>query len=298
MEPDQLAAAKADTITRPELITRLRDRLGLAVSADELSTRFTVSVEATSNLVVIRAVAPTAGEAAKLANGLADTSVSVEGQDARRRYRAAALGVSRRLARASASKEDGTARLQLQDQLIRLESLAALAQPAAVAKSAQVPDTPSSPKPVRNSIIAGFLGMLLGFGVAWSRETLDRRVRAPADIVDGLGLPVLASVKHDVMGRVAHLESDHGGARGAMESFRVLRTSLTLLAPQPRVVAVTSALPDEGKSTVAASLACAYGASGLNTLLIECDSRRPSLAARLGSQLPLASLTTSHAKPP
>lgn len=285
VEPDQLAATKANTITRPELLKQLRQRTGLRLSADQLTERFAASVEATSNLVVVRATAPTGREAARLANGLAETSVASEGQTARRRYSTAADGIRRRLGQLGSSTRDSATRFALQDQLTRLESLSALAQPASVAKTAQVPTSPSSPKPLRSGALAGFFGLFLGFSSAFVRESLDRRVHGPVDI-EGLGLPVLASVAESAMGKVAHVDGTHrSGDAAVVDSIRVLRTSLTLLDPEPQVVAVTSAMPQEGKSTVSAALAYANAASSRNTLLLECDLRRPALGARLGISL-------------
>jgi chain length determinant protein EpsF len=59
------------------------------------------------------------------------------------------------------------------------------------------PSEPSSPKLLLNAVVSGLLGALLGIGVAILLELSDRRVRAPRELVDALGLPVLGLVLND-----------------------------------------------------------------------------------------------------
>ena len=63
------------------------------------------------------------------------------------------------------------------------------------------------------------------------------------------------------------------------EAFRVLRTTILFAAGQPKtqVVAITSALPNEGKTTVSLCLARVSALSGQRVLLIDCDLRRRSV---------------------
>jgi len=72
------------------------------------------------------------------------------------------------------------------------------------------PTEPSSPKLLLNSVIAAFLGALLGIVLAMARELMDRRLRDQSDVVAALGLPVLGvlpdGTKRPGMGKAARLQ--------------------------------------------------------------------------------------------
>jgi Mrp family chromosome partitioning ATPase len=127
------------------------------------------------------------------------------------------------------------------------------------------------------------LGLLLAIGIAFFRDSMDRRLRSPHEIESSLGLPVVGHVRDQVMGQIAHTAnggSDHGVD---LEAFRILRRNLEFLGKDrsTRTVLVTSGLPEEGKTTVAGSLAFTMASGGRTTLLVDCDLRRPALAKRL-----------------
>ncbi|MFI7587879.1 CpsD/CapB family tyrosine-protein kinase [Spongisporangium articulatum] len=75
-----------------------------------------------------------------------------------------------------------------------------------------------------------------------------------------------------------------GDQGGRAEAFRTLRTNLqfTNVDDPPRVIVVTSALPDEGKSTTSANIALTLALSGASVALVEADLRKPAMSKYLG----------------
>ena len=125
----------------------------------------------------------------------------------------------------------------------------------------------------------------MGLLFAFLRDALDRRVRSAQAVSEHLDSPVVGHVSSTAMGRAGLASGGRGPLRPEeMEAFRILRMNLEFLDVDKKVrsILVTSPLPEEGKSTVAASLAWTSAIAGKRTLLVECDMRRPSLAARLG----------------
>lgn len=144
--------------------------------------------------------------------------------------------------------------------------------------------TPVSPRPLRNLVLAGLAGLLLGIALAVLRDTLDNTVKTPEDIMTIAGLPTLASIGYDgrASSRPLVVQDDPNTPRA--EAFRQLRTNLQFVEiDQPlRSLVVTSPLPGEGKSTSACNLAITLAQAGIRVLLVEGDLRRPRIPTYLG----------------
>lgn len=157
---------------------------------------------------------------------------------------------------------------------------------AEIVSKAKEPRSPTSPKPMRDALLGGFLGLLLGLGIAFLREHLDDRVRSREDVEAITGLPVLAELPFDQgsakdPARLAVLTQPRGALS---EATRSLRTSIGFLGVETplRRVLVTSAEKGDGKSLVSANLAATYAQAGFRTILVDADLRNPRLHAVLG----------------
>lgn len=152
---------------------------------------------------------------------------------------------------------------------------------AELISEADVPSSPSSPKPVRNAALGALVGLLAGLGYAFLREQLDDRLHSRSQVEDAAQLPVLAELPRDAeaAGQPTEVASHARRASALAEAARRLRTALTFLAVDAplRRIAVTSSGISEGKSFVAANLAAVYAQAGLRTILVSADLRRPRL---------------------
>jgi succinoglycan biosynthesis transport protein ExoP len=287
--PQQLAALTADLATRPAVADRVRRRLRLRLTVEQLQARVTARVETRTNLVVLAARASNRELAASLANAFAEEARLVARDRERKRLAAAVdelqdeVAAARKALKRQEPVSDVRLGVALQ-RLSQLRSVENLIEPVELVQRAAAPRDPTSPRPVRDTVLGALLGLVLGLVLAFARDSLDRRLRSSGDVQAELDLPVLSRASEDALGKAGLAQPDGSVEDADLESFRVLRTALQFLSPEapPKVVLVTSGLPEEGKSTVAASLAAAAASAGRRVLLIECDLRRPSLAKRLG----------------
>lgn len=154
-----------------------------------------------------------------------------------------------------------------------------------VVEPAQPPVEPDPAHRARTVVFALLLGLALGVGGAVGWDALDPRIRNVEDVEDAAELSVLgaippvAAVKNGVRnGKHAAppLAVANGSESPQAEAFRMLRTNLLFArAERPKVMAVTSAGPQEGKTLIAANLAVVLARQGGRVLLIDADLRRP-----------------------
>lgn len=149
---------------------------------------------------------------------------------------------------------------------------------AEVVDTATVPGSPSSPKQKATTAIALVVGALLGIGLAFLLNLVDRRVRSWEAFEELYGVPALASIP-----RLPHRPHTAAEAELALEPFRILHNSLSLLSHTDSIksVLVTSAVSGEGKTSVAIGLARVAALSDRQVILVEADLRRPSMEQRL-----------------
>lgn len=165
---------------------------------------------------------------------------------------------------------------------------------AAVVDSGQVPEAPFSPNTLRNTILGLILGLGLGAGLAILYDRLTNTIKTKEDIREKLNLSSLGSIPKkdkqvDLSNELADPHSD------IYESYANLRTTLQLSTHGgfPRTLLVTSANPEEGKSTTSYSIAVQLATIGKRVLLIDADMRKPTFSVDQHSELGLSNLLTT-----
>jgi capsular exopolysaccharide synthesis family protein len=152
-----------------------------------------------------------------------------------------------------------------------------------VEQRASVPGKPVSPNMALN-LLAGFAaGVLLGVGLAILRGLLDNTVKDRQSLEQIAGVGVVGSIPLDKERRKEPAISFGSDNTAIAEAFRKLRTNLQFLAVDnpPRVIVVTSSMPNEGKSTTAINIALALAEREHNVVLVDGDMRRPMLGKYL-----------------
>jgi len=155
-------------------------------------------------------------------------------------------------------------------------------------------DVPPKPvKPNKPVVIVGsvFLGLLAGLGLAFFINFLDDSVKSQEDVETFLRLPFLGYLPNIKSTSVVErdLQAHLHPTSSAAEGFRTLRAAVSLArnAEKLRNIGISSTIPSEGKSLVASNFAIVTAQTGLRTLLVDADLRRPSVHKAFQLQSPV-----------
>jgi succinoglycan biosynthesis transport protein ExoP len=151
-----------------------------------------------------------------------------------------------------------------------------------------IPRKPVAPRPLLNIAVALVAGLVLGLAAAFARELADRSLHTRRDLMATVRAPVVGMIPHPAS-RTGLLEipgptNGRAPAIELTESFSWLATNVAFLPTQSpgQVLVVTSALPGDGKTTVATNLAVTFVRNGRRVLLIDADMRGGRIASALG----------------
>lgn len=260
----------------PETLRVTQQLVGLDRQISDESQRIVSGLDSTSKAAAARA-GSLRGDLARLRSQQAGNTVAAVTAESLERQAEAKRTVYNQLAQAAqqiSQQEHGT------------ESLGHIIQ------RADVPITPTFPKRSMFALLGLILGLIAGVAVAVLLDVLATGVRTVNDVENGLGATFIASVP-----RLSSGQLRIKGKRAApwdfvlakpmsafSESLRTTRTALQMTETEtpPKVIAITSALPGDGKTSFSAALARIMALSGDKVVLIDGDLRRNGLASLVG----------------
>ena len=144
---------------------------------------------------------------------------------------------------------------------------------------------PAKPGWVKALLFGFIIGTGAGLGVLFLLDRLDDRMGSFSDFQAFFSEPVIGQIPRDAEHGGDELLKFDDARHQLVESYRNIRSSLLYMpmdGERPRTLLITSAIPNEGKSTIAQNLALVMAFAGMRTLLIDGDLRRGAIHDSFG----------------
>jgi capsular exopolysaccharide synthesis family protein len=276
----QLATLETLVTSREVLEAAVTEVPGETV--DSLEQNVESAADQQANIINVVAKDGDAEQAAAIAEAVAGSFIDVESAQERERLEAAQQDLQGQIDVLTDQPSTTANDVQIAAIQERLSQIAVDLELAGselqIAQPAEVPDSPASPRPLRNTVLALFGSLVIAVLLALARDQLRPGLRSPREVsrLAG-GLPILATIP-DVRQGLGRRRSAWSNA-AEHEAYLTLRAAVRMAVPADRggIILVTSALHGEGKSTVTARLGRVLAQAGHPTLLVSADLRVPTL---------------------
>jgi len=244
--------------------------------AGEMQSSTNVTADPSSDILSFTTSDTDAGKARRTVNAVANAYVA---------YRAALSGASisntvrqlrSRLAELPARSPQ---REELEGQLEKLSVLQALNSSDAAVVQRATSANKTSPAPLKDSLLGLSIGLVVALLFVALREAIDTTVRSESDVEDLLSAPVLATVRP--IPRKMRMVTYGRHEAAFADSYALLAAQLVQRTSDEEhgaVLAVTSSVAGEGKTTTAVNLAVVLARRGARVLLCDFDFRKPALS--------------------
>jgi capsular exopolysaccharide synthesis family protein len=173
---------------------------------------------------------------------------------------------------------------QLIEQIERVTSASRPTVKVTVVDQAEIPQTPVSPRPVVNLVVAVLIALVIAIASLTLRDRLDTTIKTSDALQRVSESSTLGIIGYERDARRHPLIVRSEGRSSRSEAFRSLRTNLQFIGVdrQPKSLVITSCLPNEGKSSTSTNLAITLAQAGWRVLLVDGDLRRPRIPTYLG----------------
>jgi polysaccharide biosynthesis transport protein len=316
-----LVPTYADLLTDESILGEVIHRLGLAQSPVSLASMITVNPILDTSTIMISVYGSDPSQIAKIANTL--VAVFIEKINALQSDRFTSTKVNLqnelssidKLLQAAIADEtaatDPSIKSQLDAKILQYRSMyatvltsyeqARLAEVQATSSVVQIGLAGSSyqqvsPKTLRDTLLAGFVGLLLAAGFVFAHDALDNTIKSTEEITRILKLPVMGVIYkfNSKDGPITQTEP----RSPTSDAFRSLRTNLQYAdVDHPiRSILITSPTAGEGKSTISTNLAIVLAQADHKVTLIDVDFHHPVIHERININNTLG-LTTLLSRP-
>ena len=149
---------------------------------------------------------------------------------------------------------------------------------------ASMPDQPTNALSLKDIALTMVLGLAGGVALALILENLDNHIRSPQQMEHLTHLPSLGIVPRGMLTLNGSGQINGKDKQNALaEAYRLacLNLQRLIMPSSVKTILITSAGPEEGKTTVAANLARVLAERGKTVFLVEADMRHPSLDRKL-----------------